>query len=72
MKEVRLLSWKPGFLGVKFLLEIRKNNIYGLIETRKVISQLVSGAQPSMFVQEDKLDTLLHILDGFPISYEVE
>lgn len=72
MKKVYLTSWEAGLSRVLFLKDIAHNDICDIREARDIIERLIEGEEPAFAVNDNKLESLLQMLNKFKIGYKLE
>ena len=72
MKKVYLLSWEVGFLTITFVKDLINSNIYGLMEAKKTVDNLLAGDESIITVHENDMDKLMNILNTHKIKYRIE
>ena len=72
MSKVQIKYFDPLFLRIEFVKELRRYNIFELREAFDIMNLIIDGKYPSIIIQDDKLDSLLSVLDKFAMKYEVK
>lgn len=72
MKKFRLVSWEPGYLGVRFLQDIAVHNSFcGLKDGKDITHGIVNGEKPVILIENGKMDLFIEILEKNHVVYEI-